>query len=142
MSVSSGLNAKRISILPLNQITPNWTGNNTPVTYLSKGVYLIMYNFGFQATVGAITSTFVSITKNQPYGVLDYQELVSSPETGQMGGGVLIQSIMNSVVIDADNTPIYVNITNTITAGTNWAIQINNQKYTKFFNRVVTIKMV
>ena len=142
MSVSSGLNVKRLPIIPLNQITPNWTGNNTPITYLNKGIYLIMYNFGFQPTVGAITSTFVSITKNQPYGVAGYQELLSSPETGQMGGAVMIQSIMNSVVIDADNTPIYLNITNTITAGTNWAIQINNQKYTKFFNRVVLIQMV
>ncbi len=140
MSVATGLEVQRIPIIPLNQTTGDWTGNGVPITYLNKGVYSIMYNYGFNANAGSITSTFAMITSNQPYLTAGYKTLVSSPYTGLMGSAVFIQSMMNNVVIDTDNTPIYLTITNTITAGTNWSIQINNQKYTQFFNRVVIIK--
>ena len=139
MSVASGLHIQRISILPLNQLTGDWTGNTTPITYLNKGSYSFMYNYGFLANTGSITSTLAIITLYQPYLTAGYKEVVSSPETGIMGGAVFIQSIMNNVYIPIDNTPVYLNIINTITAGTNWSIQLNNQKYTKFFNRVVII---
>lgn len=141
MATATGLQVYRIPILPLNQTTADWTGNLTPITVLNKGAYSIMYNYGFQANAGSITSTFASITKNQPYGVIGASELVATPFTGGMGGAVFIQSMMNNVYIQNDNTPIYLHINNTITAGTNWAIQINNQKYTKFFNRVVIISI-
>lgn len=140
MSVATGLDIQNISIIPLNQTTGDWTGNGAPITYLNKGTYTFMYNYGFNANAGSITSTFATITSKQPYLTPGYTQLVGTPYTGLMGGAVFIQSMMNSVYIDADNTPIYLTINNTITAGTNWSIQINNQKYTKFFNRVVIIK--
>lgn len=140
MSVASGLEVQRISIIPLNQTTANWTGNGTPITYLNRGTYSIMYNYGFNANAGSITSTFACITSNQPYLTAGYKTLVSNSDTGTMGAGVFIQSMMNNVIIDTDNTAIYLTITNQITVGTNWSIQINNQKYTKFFNRVSIIK--
>jgi len=141
MSVASGLDITNISIIPLNQSTSDWTGNGTPITYLDKGIYSFMYNFGFSNNVGSIQGTFASITKFQPYGTAGYQVIVSNSPTGPMGGGVFIQSIMNNVYIDTDDTPIYLTIQNVITAGTIWSIQLNNQKYTKYFNRVVIIKM-
>lgn len=140
MSVATGLDIQLISIIPLNQTTANWTGNGTPITYLNKGVYSIMYNYGFNANAGSITSTFACITSKQPYLTAGYNILVSNSDTGGLGAGVFIQSMMNNVYIDTDNTPIYLTITNQITAGTNWSIQINNQKYTKYFNRVSIIK--
>lgn len=140
MSVASGLEIQLISIIPLNQTTSNWTGNITPITYLDKGTYSIMYNYGFNANAGSITSTFACITSNQPYLTAGYKTLVSNSDTGPMGLGVFIQSMMNNIRIDTDNTPIYLTIINQITVGTNWSIQINNQKYTKYFNRVSIIK--
>lgn len=140
MSVATGLDIQLISIIPLNQTTANWTGNGTPITYLNKGFYSIMYNYGFNPNVGSITSTFACITSKQPYLIAGYNILVSNSDTGGLGAGVFIQSMMNNIYIDTDNTPIYLTITNQITAGTNWSIQINNQKYTKYFNRVSIIK--
>jgi hypothetical protein len=141
MSVAGGLDITNISIIPLNQSTSNWTGNGTPITYLDKGVYSFMYNYGFNPSVGLIQGTFACITKFQPYGTPGYQVIASNSPTGIMGGAVFIQSIMNNVYIDTDDTPIYLTIQNVITAGTIWGIQLNNQKYTKYFNRVVIIKL-
>ena len=137
MSASSGIKVYTIPIFPSNQITTSWTGNSIPVTYLSKGTYSFIYNYAITASSGpALTSTRAVITRNAPYGSPGYQEIVANSDTGGLGGGVSIQSMMNNVYIDIDNTPIYLNLTVGIGVGTVWGIQTTNNKYVRYSNRL------
>ncbi len=139
MSASSGIKVYTIPIFPLNQVTTTWTGNGTPITYLDKGTYSFIYNYGITASAGpALTSTRAVITRNAPYGSPGYQEIVANSDTGGLGGGISIQSMMNNVYIDTDNTPIYLNITVEfgVGVGTVWGIQTANNKYVRYSNRL------
>jgi hypothetical protein len=142
MSSASGINVLPIKIFPSNQSTTSWTGNSTPVTFLDKGSYSIIYNYGITASSGpALTSTRAIITRNAPYGSPGAQIVVANSDTGGLGGGVSIQSMMNNIYIDVDNTPIYLNLTVEMGVGTIWGIQIANTKYIKYSNRINIIQV-
>ena len=136
MSAGSGIPIISCLIRPTNQTGNNWVGNTTPVTYLDKGSYSILYNYGFVATVGSITSVLSVITIDGPLGTPSAQEIASNSPTGPMGGGVFIQSIQNNIYIEQDNTPIYLGIIVSFTAGTIWGWQQANTKYAKYYNRI------
>jgi len=134
MSVASGLQYSIIPITPVGQITANWTGNNTKITTLNKGRYLIIYTYAFGQTAGLLTSTSGFVTSTQPFGTLGSITLVSNSQTGTMAGGTIAQTMSNVVNINVDNTSIYVAIQNTINAGTTWGIHTNTTKFGKYQN--------
>ena len=141
MSVASGLPYSIIPIKPTNQITANWTGNNTQITTLNKGEYLISYTYAFGVTAGVLTSTSGIVTRDQPFGTPGSVTLVSNSQTGIMGGGTIIQSMSNVVIIDNDNTAIYLAIQNTINIGTTWGVQISTAKFGKYLNYLCIVKI-
>ena len=136
MSAGSGIPIISCLIRPTNQTGNTWTDNTVPVTYLDKGSYSILYNYGFVATAGSITSVLSVITIDGPLGTPSAQEIASNSPTGPMGGGVFIQSIQNNIYIENDNTPIYLGIIVSFTSGTIWGWQQANTKYAKYYNRI------
>jgi hypothetical protein len=135
MSVASGLKVLRIPIKIVGQTAGQWSGNNTPVTYLKKGTYLICYNVAFQVSVGSMSICQVILTQGLPFNS-GGKELCGCKvnQLGTVAGttpnGFCLQNTIN---IQNDNTPVYVGCFNTIAGGSVWGVPPNTQ-YDAFMN--------
>jgi hypothetical protein len=145
MSVASGYRLIKVPIKPSGQTTGQWTGSNVnnPITYLDRGVYNITYNCVIQPSVGTLTSVLGIITENALYPQAGYNELVSSARTGTQGtgGGVtpISFSIQNNIVIQNDNTPIFLYMIVALGGGTTWGVPLGQPQYNDYMNYICIV---
>jgi hypothetical protein len=120
MAIRNGFQVTRILLnnIPNIQASGVWSGNNTPVTTLDKGVYFVNFNVAYACGgTGPITNSQTAICINSPFsggGLI----IASTPITGQMGmsgANTMKQTLSNTFVVTADNTPIYVYLSVTLT---------------------------
>lgn len=143
MSVASGLKVFRIPLKIVGQTGSQWTGNNTAVTYLNKGTYVLCYNYMFQVTVGSMSLCQSIITKGLPFNS-GGKELCGQKQNqmGTVGGttpnGTCLQS---NIIITENNTPIFVGIFNTLAGGSVWGVPANAQ-YDQFMNVLTFIQIL
>lgn len=120
MATRNGFQSTRILLnaIPNTQPSGTWSGNNTPITFLDKGVYFCNFNVAYACGgTGPITNSQTAICINAPFtsgGII----VASTPITGQMGmsgANSLKQIVSNTFYITANNTPIYVYLSCTLT---------------------------
>lgn len=141
MSIKTGFKSIRVPvIIPNTQPNGTWTGVNTPITYLNKGVYFCNYNPSV-ATVGGATliSGLLAVSSVLPWTDVNTNIIMSSPNIGNLTTSATIplyQNMCNVVIIDTDNTPIYLYITVTVNLG-NWGTTIANNQ-----NNIITFTQI
>ena len=144
MSVKSSLDVIRIPIKASNQVGNTWTGSVNPVTVLNSGTYNFTYNCAIQPSVGQMSSCYALITANALYPNAGYLEILSSVKTGAQGTGSGVTplgfSIQNNVYITNDNTPIYVNLSVTVSGGAVWGVPLT-ANYNDHMNYLCIIKV-
>jgi hypothetical protein len=140
---SNGLDLIRIPIKPVNQLGNQWTGSPTPVTFLNKGTYNITYNCAIQPSVGTMSNCYGIITTTALYGGVGYKEILASVKTGAMGTGSGVTplgfSIQNNIIIQNDNTPIYLDLSVTISGGAIWGVPLT-ANYNSHMNYICIVK--
>lgn len=144
MSVKTSAVFIKIPIRPSGQTTSQWTGNLTPITYLNKGTYNFNYNYALQASVGTMTNTLAILTYNNAWAQPNFKEISFGPKTGTFGAGntgIIITNLTNNIVIQNDNTPIYVSIQVTIGGGTTWGVPLGTTQYNDHMNCVTIIEV-
>lgn len=120
MAIRNGFQSIRVPLnnIPNTQASGVWSGSSNPVTLLDKGVYFLNYNVSYQAINGPITNSQTVITSNASFVSTLGQIIASTPLTGAMGvtgSSSMRQTLSNTFNITADNTPIYVYLSCTLT---------------------------
>jgi hypothetical protein len=144
MSVRNGFDSIRILLnaIPNTQVSGVWVGNNISVTTLDPGIYFVNYNVSYTVNgAGPITNSQTVITRGNTFTSGLGQVLVATPLTGQMGllgNASMRQTLCNTCIITAENTPIYVYLSCTLTGqwGTTNAneVGLNTISFTKISN--------
>jgi hypothetical protein len=133
MAIRSGFQSSRIMLnnIPNTQPSGLWSGNNTPITYLSPGVYFCNYNVSYLVNgTGPITNTqaYISLGASVSGGG---QIVAATPQTGQLGlvgTNSMRQTISNSFVVTSPNTPMYVYL-NCVLTGATWGTTNASEVY-------------
>lgn len=144
MSVKCTIPFIKIPIKPVGQTTSQWTGNLTPITYLNRGTYNFMYNYAIQPSVGTMTNTLAILTYNNAWAQPGFKEISFGPKTGTLGAGnigIIIANLTNNIVIQNDNTPIYVSIQVTVGGGTTWGVPLGTTQYDEHMNHVCILRV-
>jgi hypothetical protein len=122
MSVRNGFPTIRVSLnnIPNTQASGVWSGNGTQLTNLDKGVYIVTYNVSYIPSVGPITNSQTVLTTGQSF-TGGGQVISATPLTGALaltGVSAMRQTLTNTFIVSADNTPIFVYLSCTVSAGT------------------------
>ena len=144
MSVKTSIPFIKIPIRPTGQTTSQWTENLTPITYLNRGTYNFNYTYAIQASVGTMTNTLAILTQINAWAQPGFKEISFGPKTGTFGAGntgIIITNLTNNVVIQNDNTPIYLSIQVTIGGGTIWGVPVGNTQYNDHMNCVCILRV-
>ena len=121
MAIRNGFQSTRVSLnnIPNTQASGVWAGNNIALTTLDPGVYFCNYNVSYDVTGGPITNSQAIITLTASFAG-GGQVVCATPLTGQMGlagNNSMRQTLSNTFVVTAPNTPIFVYL-NCICVGT------------------------
>lgn len=144
MSVRNGFDSIRILLnaIPNTQASGVWVGNGTSITTLDPGIYFVNYNVSYTVNgVGPITNSQTVITTGNTFTSGLGQVIAATPLTGPMGligTASMRQTLSNTFIITAENTPIYVYLSCTLTGqwGTTNAneVSLNKISFTKISN--------
>ena len=144
MSIRNGFNSIRVVLnaIPNTQASGAWAGNANVITTLDPGIYFVNYNVSYTVNgAGPITNSQTVITTGNTFTSGLGQVVCSTPLTGQMGllgTNSMRQTLSNTFVITAENTPIYVYLSCTLTGqwGTTNASEsgLNTITFTKISN--------
>jgi hypothetical protein len=121
MSTRNGFDSIRVLLnnIPNTQASGVWVGNANVITTLDPGIYFVNYNVSYTVNgAGPITNSQTIITTGNTFTSGLGQVVVSTPLTGQMGllgTDSMRQTLSNTFVINAENTPIYVYLSCTLT---------------------------
>jgi hypothetical protein len=120
MSIKNGFQSIRVLLnnIPVTQPSGVWSGNGTQITTLDKGIYFCNWNISYNTT-GLITNSQTAITLNNTFTSGLGQVVAITPLTGQMGltgTSSMRQTLSNTFIVSANNTPVYVYLSCT-TAG-------------------------
>ena len=132
MSIKSGFDSIRVLVnnIPNTQVSGVYVGNGNIITYLDAGIYFVNYNVSYIPTVGPITNSQAIITSGLSF-TGGGQVICSTPLTGQMGltgTNAMRQTLSNTFVVPNNNTPFYLYLTCTVTAGT-WGTTNASEQY-------------
>ena len=121
MSIKNGFPTIRVSLnaIPNTQASGVWSQNGTQLTSLDKGVYIVNYNVSYIPSVGPITNSQTVITSGLSY-IGGGQVICATPLTGALaltGVSAMRQTLTNTFIVTADNTPIFVYLSCTVSAG-------------------------
>ena len=121
MSTRNGFPTIQIALnnIPNTQASGVWSGNNTQLTTLDSGVYLVTYTVAYIPSVGPITNSQTVLTTGQSFGG-GGQIIASTPITGALaltGVSAMRQTLTNTFIVSTDNTPIFLYLSCTVTAG-------------------------
>lgn len=144
MSVKTSIQFIKIPIKPINQNTSQWTGNLTPITYLNRGTYNFMYNYAIQPSIGTMDNTLAILTEVNAWAQPGFKEISFGSKTGTFGAGntgIIITNLTNNVVIQNDNTPIYLSLQVTVSGGTIWGIPAGTTQYDEHINYVCILRV-
>lgn len=120
MATRNGFSTIRILLnaIPNTQVSGAWSGNNTPITILDKGVYFVNFNVAYACGgTGPITNSQTAICLNNSF-TNNGSIIASTPITGQMGmsgANSMKQTLSNTFYVTQDNTPIYIYLSCTLT---------------------------
>lgn len=122
MSTRNGFQTIRIALnnIPNTQPSGVWSGNGTQLTTIDSGVYLVTYTVAYIPTTGPITNSQTVLTTGLSF-TGGGQIIASTPITGQLaltGVSAMRQTLSNVFTITADNTPIFLYLSCTVSAGT------------------------
>jgi hypothetical protein len=131
MSIKNGFDSIRclLNNIPNTQASGVWVGSGTQLTTLNKGVYFVNYNVSYIPSTGAITNSQTVITTGLSF-VGGGQIVASTPVTGAMGvtgASAMRQTLSNTFIVTTDNTPIFVYLSCTVSAGTWGSTNVNEQ---------------
>ncbi len=125
MSVRTGFPIQRMKIGgTATNPTGAYVGNNTIVTYINKGTYIVNINIGILPIFSStITNAQFAVTINYPYGNGLETILCAVNPTGQQGltaNSEVRMTGSNIYKCNQDRTPIYVYIT--CDSATGWSM--------------------
>ena len=145
MSTSEGFPIIRIPIKPVGQTVAQWSGSSTPITSLDIGSYLITYNCAVVSSDSSMSNMYGIITKDALFGQPGWDVICASCKYNALGTVLgttpLGFSISNSVYINTNNTPIYLELSVTKSAPpSTWGIPSGTQ-YNDNMNYITIVKL-